>query len=223
VVNRSAGALRSKAYFHRTRDGSRIRGARGKRLLRQRGERVERPCAHLYDTGRLRRLHLRGHSWSPRSPRQPSRTISAIRPSSASSPEPQTRSRSRSRTSPSRTSPTRPTVFRHFCLSRDPRLGGSRMRLVGAVVRPPRAGSAHRPGYIHRRRRSRLSGQPGRSARHSRSGPARGITAGGATDRAVVAEPSMIHRRKLFWQTELFTTIMGECRFRRARTSPCWP
>jgi hypothetical protein len=124
---------------------------------------------------------------------------------------------------PSRTSPTRPTVFRHFCLSRDPRLGGSRMRLAGAVVRPRRAGSAHRPGYIHRRRRSRLSGQPGRSARHSRSGPARGITAGGATDRAVVAEPSMIHRRKLFWQTELSTTIMGKCRFRRARTSPCWP
>ena len=38
----------------------RIRGARGKRLLRKRGERLERPCAHLYETGRMRR-HLRGH------------------------------------------------------------------------------------------------------------------------------------------------------------------
>ena len=35
---------------------------RGRRLLRQRGERLERPHAHLYETGRLRRVHLRGHS-----------------------------------------------------------------------------------------------------------------------------------------------------------------
>ena len=39
----------------------RIRGARGKRLLRQRGELLERPNAHLYETGRMRRVHLRGH------------------------------------------------------------------------------------------------------------------------------------------------------------------
>jgi len=32
------------------RNRRRIRGARGKRLLRQRGERLERPCAHLYET-----------------------------------------------------------------------------------------------------------------------------------------------------------------------------
>jgi transposase len=43
------------------RNRRRIRGARGKRLLRQRGERLERPFAHLYETGRMRRLHLRGH------------------------------------------------------------------------------------------------------------------------------------------------------------------
>lgn len=43
------------------RNRGRIRGARGKRLLRQRGERLERPCAHLYETGRMRRVHLRGH------------------------------------------------------------------------------------------------------------------------------------------------------------------
>lgn len=39
----------------------RIRGARGKRLLRQRGERVERSFAHMYETGGMRRTHLRGH------------------------------------------------------------------------------------------------------------------------------------------------------------------
>jgi transposase len=40
----------------------RVRGARGRQLLRQRGESVERSFAHLYDTGGLRRTHLRGHS-----------------------------------------------------------------------------------------------------------------------------------------------------------------
>ena len=39
----------------------RTRGSRGKRLQRARGERVERPFAHLYRTGRMRRTHLRGH------------------------------------------------------------------------------------------------------------------------------------------------------------------
>ena len=39
----------------------RIRGRRGRRLLRQRGERIERSFAHLYDTGGMRRTHLRGH------------------------------------------------------------------------------------------------------------------------------------------------------------------
>lgn len=43
------------------RNRRRIRGARGRRLLRQRGERLERPFAHLYETGRMRRVHLRGH------------------------------------------------------------------------------------------------------------------------------------------------------------------
>ena len=39
----------------------RIRGARGKALLRQRGEKLERPFAHCYETGAMRRTHLRGH------------------------------------------------------------------------------------------------------------------------------------------------------------------
>ena len=38
----------------------RIRGNRGKRLLRQRGEKVERGFAHLLVTGGLRRVHIRG-------------------------------------------------------------------------------------------------------------------------------------------------------------------
>ena len=37
-----------------------IRGRRGRRLLRQRGELLERPCAHLYETGGMRRVHVRG-------------------------------------------------------------------------------------------------------------------------------------------------------------------
>ncbi len=39
----------------------RIRGSRGQRLLSLRGERIERSFAHLYETGGMRRTHLRGH------------------------------------------------------------------------------------------------------------------------------------------------------------------
>src|SRR2546425_9394537 len=39
----------------------RIRGARGRHLMRRRGERIERSFAHVYDTGGMRRTHLRGH------------------------------------------------------------------------------------------------------------------------------------------------------------------
>ncbi|HEX7785514.1 MAG TPA: transposase [Methylomirabilota bacterium] len=49
----------AKAATHGNR--RRIRGERGKRLQRQRGERVERGFAHCYDTGGMRRTHLRGH------------------------------------------------------------------------------------------------------------------------------------------------------------------
>ncbi len=50
-------AAQQAAYANRRR----ILGARGKRLLRQRGEGLERPNAHLYETGGMRRVHLRGH------------------------------------------------------------------------------------------------------------------------------------------------------------------
>jgi transposase len=44
------------------RNRRRIRGARGLRLLRLRGERLERPFAHLYETGGMRRVYLRGQT-----------------------------------------------------------------------------------------------------------------------------------------------------------------
>jgi hypothetical protein len=44
------------------RNRRRIRGSRGLRLLRLRGERLERPFAHLYETGGMRRVYLRGHA-----------------------------------------------------------------------------------------------------------------------------------------------------------------
>jgi len=44
------------------RNRRRIRSARGLRLLRLRGERLERPFAHLYETGGMRRVYLRGHA-----------------------------------------------------------------------------------------------------------------------------------------------------------------
>ncbi|MCY3820758.1 MAG: transposase, partial [Gammaproteobacteria bacterium] len=39
----------------------RTRGDRGRRLQRRRGELVERPFAHQYETGGLRRVWVRGH------------------------------------------------------------------------------------------------------------------------------------------------------------------
>ena len=55
---RGQHAARDAVYANRRR----IRRPRGRRLLRQRGERLERPNAHLYETGRLRRVHLRGYA-----------------------------------------------------------------------------------------------------------------------------------------------------------------
>lgn len=40
----------------------RIRGRRGKALLRKRGELLERPFAHCYETGGMRRTHLKTHA-----------------------------------------------------------------------------------------------------------------------------------------------------------------
>ena len=51
-------AARDAVYANRRR----IRGARGRRLQRRRSEYLERPNAHLYETGGMRRTHLRGHA-----------------------------------------------------------------------------------------------------------------------------------------------------------------
>ena len=50
-------AERDAVYANRRR----IRGRRGKRLMRKRGELIERSFAHCYDTGGMRRTHLRHH------------------------------------------------------------------------------------------------------------------------------------------------------------------
>ena len=52
------GQLDARGAVHGNR--RRIRGERGKRLLRSRGEKLERTFAHCYETGAMRRLHLRG-------------------------------------------------------------------------------------------------------------------------------------------------------------------
>lgn len=48
---------RQAVYANRRR----IRGRRGKRLMRKRGEFLERPFAHSLETGGMRRVYLRGH------------------------------------------------------------------------------------------------------------------------------------------------------------------
>ena len=51
------GEAKEAVYGNRRR----IRGERGKHLMRRRGELVERSFAHCYDTGGMRRTHLRKH------------------------------------------------------------------------------------------------------------------------------------------------------------------
>ena len=50
-------AERDAVYANRRRIAGRAR----QQLMRRRGELLERPNAHLYDTGGMRRTHLRGH------------------------------------------------------------------------------------------------------------------------------------------------------------------
>ncbi len=55
---KNKAAARDAVYANRRRS----RGARGRGLQRRRSERLERPNAHLYETGGMRRTHLRGHA-----------------------------------------------------------------------------------------------------------------------------------------------------------------
>jgi transposase len=52
------GEQQAAVYANRRR----IAGARGRALLRQRGERLERPFAHQFESGALRRLQVRGRN-----------------------------------------------------------------------------------------------------------------------------------------------------------------
>ena len=54
---KNKAVARKATYANRRR----IRGERGKALLRTRGEKIERSFAHCYESGAMRRLHLRGH------------------------------------------------------------------------------------------------------------------------------------------------------------------
>ena len=54
---RGKAAEKAAVYGNRRR----IRGCRGKRLMKQRGELIERSFAHCYETGAMRRTHLRAH------------------------------------------------------------------------------------------------------------------------------------------------------------------
>ena len=54
---KNAADARCATYGNRRR----IRGERGKQLLRDRGELLERPFAHYLGSGGMRRTHLRGH------------------------------------------------------------------------------------------------------------------------------------------------------------------
>src|SRR5687768_4471494 len=55
---RRKAAARDAVYANRRR----MRATRGRTLQRHRSERLERPNAHLYETGGMRRTHLRGHT-----------------------------------------------------------------------------------------------------------------------------------------------------------------
>src|SRR5439155_1835560 len=83
----------------------RIRGERGKRLLRQRGEKIERSFAHLYETGGMRRVHLRRH---PNIPQASARARGGIQlgPGDAQA--------FRQRHAPRPTGLRRRTLFRYF-------------------------------------------------------------------------------------------------------------
>jgi transposase len=52
-----AREAQAPVYANRRRVG----GERGRRLMRRRGQYVERSFAHVYDTGGMRRTHVRGH------------------------------------------------------------------------------------------------------------------------------------------------------------------
>ena len=61
-TDRDTGEVKSEEQAAVRANRRRIRGGRGKALLRKRGELLERSFAHCYETGGMRRVHLRGHA-----------------------------------------------------------------------------------------------------------------------------------------------------------------
>ena len=55
------GKAQEQQAVYANRRRKRVKGAYGQGLLRKRGELIERNFAHCYDTGGMRRTHLRGH------------------------------------------------------------------------------------------------------------------------------------------------------------------
>jgi transposase len=60
-IDEDTGEVKSAEQASVYANRRRIRGRRGKALLRKRGELLKRPFAHCYQTGGMRRTHLRGH------------------------------------------------------------------------------------------------------------------------------------------------------------------
>jgi transposase len=60
-IDEDTGEVKSAEQAAVYANRRRVRGQRGKALLRKRGELLERPFAHCYETGGMRRTHLRGH------------------------------------------------------------------------------------------------------------------------------------------------------------------
>jgi transposase len=60
-TDKNTGEVKSSEQAAVYANRRRIRGERGKRLLRKRGELLERPFAHCYETGGMRRTHLQTH------------------------------------------------------------------------------------------------------------------------------------------------------------------
>jgi len=60
-IDKDTGEVKSAEQAAVYANRRRIRGDRGKALLRKRGELLERPFAHCYETGAMRRTHLRHH------------------------------------------------------------------------------------------------------------------------------------------------------------------
>jgi transposase len=106
-------AAQTLVYANRRR----LRGARGRHLMRQRGERIERSFAHLCDTGGMRRTHLRPHQY----PQAPADSCGGLQSRARHAPPDRPRHAARAAGSP-----RRPSSPRFWCSWALPDAGWSR-------------------------------------------------------------------------------------------------